>query len=60
MPDLNQFEVIKISKFTELLDVRDNLKLPIMYYVVAKHHKSYFYIKKDNDIYLLTVKETDF
>lgn len=60
MPDINQFEVIKISKFTELLDVRDNLKLPIMYYVVAKHHKSYFYIKKDNDIYLLTVKETDF
>lgn len=48
--------VIKIEKFQELLDVRDNLKLPIMYYVVVKHQKCYFYITHENKIYLNVVK----
>ena len=55
-PNLNDCKVIKISKFEELLDVRDNLKLPIMYYVVTKHTKCCFYIKHNDDLYLLTIK----
>ena len=51
--------MIKISKFEELLDVRDNLKLPIMYYVVTKHTKCCFYIKHNDDLYLLTIKSVD-
>lgn len=51
--------IIKINKFQELLDVRDNLKLPIMYYVVVKHHKCYFYITHGNKIYLNVVKAID-
>ena len=39
--------------------VRDNLKLPIMYYVVVKHHKCYFYITHGNKIYLNVVKAID-
>ena len=60
IPDFDQCDIIKITKFTELLDVRDNLKLPIMYYSVVNHHKAYFFIKKDDDIYLFVVKESDF
>ena len=58
-PDLKNNNIIKMPKFSELLDVRDNLKLPIMYYVVVKHHKSYFYIKDNKDIYLLINKSAD-
>lgn len=58
-PDLKSNKVIKISKFEELLDVRDNLKLPIMYYVVTKHVKCCFYIKHNDDLYLMTIKAVD-
>ena len=58
-PDIKHSNIIKLPNFRELLDVRDNLKLPIMYYVVVKHHKSYFYIKNNNDIYLLINKAAD-
>ncbi|MBQ3512015.1 MAG: hypothetical protein IJA30_06965 [Bacilli bacterium] len=58
-PDTSNTNVIKISKFEELLDVRDNLKLPIMYYVVTKHTKCCFYIKHNDDLYLLTIKSVD-
>jgi len=58
-PDLINNNVIRISQFEELLDVRDNIKLPIMYYVITKHTKCYFYIKHDKDLYLLTIKAVD-
>ena len=58
-PALNKNNIIKISKFEELLDVRDNLKLPIMYYVVSEHNKCYFYIKHNHDLYLMIIKAID-
>lgn len=58
-PQLDNVNVIEIKKFEELLDVRDNLKLPILYYNVSKHLKSYFYIKHENDIYLMVIKAVD-
>jgi hypothetical protein len=51
--------VIIVEKFTELLDVRDNLKQPIMYHVVAKHQKCQFYINSGEKIYLTTIKKVD-
>lgn len=60
IPNFNDYNVILIKKFSELLDVRDNLHLPIMYYVVVKHHKSYLYILNNNNLYLLTLKSVDF
>ena len=51
MIDFRKYNMIKVSEFTELLDVRDNLKLPINYYCMVKHVKGIFYIKSDNDIY---------
>ncbi len=57
--DLKKYNIIEIKKFTELLDVRDNLKCPILYYCITKHYKGMFYIKNNNDIYLLIVKDID-
>ena len=59
-PFVTNGNVINIEKFSELLDVRDNLKLPIMYYSIAKHHKCCFYITYEDKIYLYNVKSVDF
>ena len=59
-PDLSNYNVIKIKEFNELLDMRDNLKVPIMFYNVTDHQKSYFYIVSNNDLYLLILKAVDF
>ena len=58
-PDLNDMKLVKLEKFTELLDVRDNLKLPIKYYVVTEHQKCVFYLTHNNEIYVLTIKAVD-
>lgn len=58
-PDLKNSSVITIKNFDELLDVRDGLRLPILYYVIAKHQKCYFYVKNGNEVYLLTIKAVD-
>lgn len=54
-PNILEYNVIQLTKFEELLDVRDNLKLPIMYYCIEEHQKAHFYIKSDNDLYLVTI-----
>lgn len=58
-PLLEHRNIIKINKFEELLDVRDNVKRPIMYHNIVKHHKCYFYIEIGKNIYLLTIKTID-
>lgn len=59
LPAFDKYNVMEINSFNELLDVRDNLKLPIMYYNVTTHQKSYFYIVYGDNLYLYTVKSTD-
>lgn len=58
-PNFNGLQVVKVGSFTELLDARDNLKMPIMYYNVIAHQKCYFYILNDKVIYLVTFKAID-
>ena len=53
-------EMINIGKFTELLDIHDNLQLPIMYYEEKEHELSYFYISHGDVIYLFKVDVNDF
>ena len=55
----NNKEEIKIEKFTELLDIHDNLQLPIMYYSVKDHEEAYFYICHDNVVYVHNVNAND-
>lgn len=50
----------KVKNFEELLDVRDNLGLPIKYYIVNKHEKCNFYINHGEEVYLLVIKAADF
>ena len=57
--DMDKSHIISINKFQELLDVRDNLKLPIMYYNIASHQKCYFYIKDNDDVYVYYLKAVD-
>lgn len=57
--DMNDYKVIEVNSFIELLDVRDNLKLPIIYLNIVKHQKGIFYIKNNNDIYLVKIKNVD-
>lgn len=59
MISLDKKDTITIDKFEELLDIHDNLGLPIMYYEVQKHQKGYFYINHENTVYLNTVKAID-
>ena len=51
-------KIIIVNDFQELLDVRDNLKLPIKYFVVNKHKKCDFYINHNNELYLLTIEDS--
>ena len=56
---MEKYNIIEVEKFTELLDVRDNLKVPIIYCNMVKHEKGVFYIKDNDDIYVLNVKNDD-
>ncbi|MGN1311446.1 MAG: DUF5305 family protein [Bacilli bacterium] len=58
-PILENKQIIKIKKFEELLDVRDNLKLPILYYNTVPHQKCCFYIIHDSELYMHVVKAVD-
>lgn len=57
--NMTNYNVITVNKFSELLDVRDNLKLPIIYYNIKKHEKGIFYIKNNTDVYIYVVKNID-
>lgn len=59
LPAFSDYNMLKIKTFEELLDVRDNLRLPIMYYNVISHQKAYFYILHENNLYVYTLKEVD-
>ena len=58
-PNIQNKSIVKINRFNELLDVRDNLKLPIKYYVISEHQKCQFYIDHEEELYILTIKEVD-
>ena len=55
--DMTNYNITSVKSFTELLDVRDNLKLPIVYYNIIEHKKGIFYIKNNRDIFSLIVVE---
>lgn len=59
LPKFDNYNILNIKSFNELLDVRDNLRLPIMFYEVSEHEKAHFYILRDKNLYLYTLKEVD-
>jgi len=50
MPNLEEYEVIEVGRFSELLDVRDTLRLPILY--TPTEEGSCFYIRHNDTIYI--------
>ena len=56
-PSLLKTKVIKVNSFQELLDVRDNLSIPIMYYVEEEHKKCTFYLNHNNEIFVFKVDD---
>ena len=58
-PNFENYNVIKVESFDELLDVRDNVKEPIKYYVIIEHQKCEFFITNNDDLYLYVVKAID-
>ena len=59
-PIINEGDkVIELSDFQELLDVRDNLRVPINYCIIVNHQKCLFYLNKGNLIYKYYVKAVD-
>lgn len=58
MPDLSKHDVYKVTSFDELIDARDNLKIPIAYVKISKE-KSCFYVKDENIIYIYYLKSID-
>ena len=58
-PKFEDFNVIRVDSFQELLDARDNVKGAIKYYIVTEHQKCNFYLTHGNDLYLLVIKEVD-
>jgi len=57
---LENKEIILLKKFNEILDVHDNLQLPILYHVITKHKKCYFYIVHGDIAYLYIVSASNF
>ena len=58
-PDEKNYNVLIINTFNELVDVRDNLRSPIMFYNAKDHKMSKFYILNDNNLYLYIVNSKD-
>ena len=56
--DFNQ-QIYPVDSFTELLDVRDTIDKPILYYKVNSI-KTEFYVQDVDKIYKYTMKEADF
>lgn len=50
---------IEVKEFEELLDVHDNLNVPIIYYRTSSV-KSVFLVKNNDDIYYYVIKSDDF
>ena len=56
---INDTEVYKVKTFLELLDVRDTIDKPILYYKVNEV-KTEFYVQDENKTYKYVMKESDF
>lgn len=51
MPNLEDYEEIEVAKFSELLDVRDTLRLPILFTPI-EGEGSCFYIRHEHTVYM--------
>ena len=58
-PKEKDYNVLIINRFSELVDVRDNLRTPIMFYTTKEQKTGKFYILHDKNLYLYSVSAKD-
>ena len=58
-PKEKDYNVLIINRFSELVDVRDNLRTPIMFYTIKEQKTAKFYILHDKNLYLYSVSAKD-
>ena len=59
LPNFDNYHIVKVDDFQELVDVRDNFKVPINYFVITEHQKCEFYVYANNQVYLYVLKAVD-
>ena len=59
-PNVEEYNIIKVERFEELIDVRDNTSQPINYFVVTPHQKCEFFVINKNNLYTYVVKASEF
>lgn len=57
MVDVKKYKVIKIDEFKEILNLSRELLLPIMNYEKIKDKETWFYVLKDDILYVHTISE---
>lgn len=57
--DFDKYDIIDVADFQELVDVRDNVKEPINYYIIEEHESCLFYIVHNCDVYLYSLNLSD-
>jgi len=57
-PKTENYNVIKVANIDELIDVRDNVKEPINYYVIKEHERCAFFVIHNEDLYLYAVQNS--
>ena len=58
--DFNDYTIINVSSFKELLDVKNTVREPILYNSLNTKLETHFFIKNNQDLYLYKVREDDF
>ena len=59
MPNLDEYKIIEVDSFEELLDAKQNLDKPILHIEIHKNQKSCFLILSGNEAYRYILKEVD-
>ncbi len=57
--NFDDYKLIKVVEFQELVDVRDNIKEVINYYLIEEHEKCVFYIVHNDSLYYYMVRLSD-
>lgn len=58
-PDLDNFDVIKMTSFDELIDIKNIYEESIRYVEINKNLKCYFYVIHENEMFLYILKDAD-
>lgn len=57
MPNLEGQEVLELKVFTDLIDIEEELKIPIIYYEKVKNKEGWFMLNHGRQTYIYVLKE---